>query len=103
MLNGMLKFEQVISFELNGPDPWLLVRGTQGSSGGGHSRVYFSISYQTASPYRTGSLENSKIWLLLIAVTAIAAERWMVDFMAFCCLYFKMIAPLCGSNFKNYC
>lgn len=34
----MLKFEQVISFELNVPDPWLLVRNTQGNSGEGHSR-----------------------------------------------------------------
>lgn len=103
MLNGMLKFGQVISFELNGPDPWLLVRNTQGNSGEGQSRMCFNISYKLLLPYRTGNLENSKIWLLLITVTAIAAERWMVDFMSFCSLYCRMIVPLGGRNLKNFC
>lgn len=54
-----------------------------------------SISYQAVSLYSSGNLENySKIWPLLIAVGVIAAERWMPDFMTFCCLSFRMIRSL---------
>lgn len=54
-----------------------------------------SISYQAVSPYSSGNLENyAKIWPLLIAVRVIAAERWVADFMTFCCLSFRMIRSL---------